>query len=117
MSDEVTNIQHFTGSPDGLKKALVKAGGLVVLDLFADWCGPCKMVGQVLPQIAKKYPSVTFMKVNVDQNQEISEQFNVQSIPQFKFFKDQKEDKPLIAVASITGADIGGILNQIELLK
>ena len=117
MSDEVTNIQHFNGSTDGLKKALINAGGIVVLDLFADWCGPCKMVGQVLPQIAKKYPNVTFMKVNVDQNPEISEKFNIQSIPQFKFFKDQKEDKPLEPVASITGANIGGILNQIEMLQ
>ena len=116
MAENVPNLTHFSGKPDALKKAIVKAGGVVVLDMFADWCGPCKMIGSVLPQVAKKYPQVTFMKINVDENQEVSDKFNVQSIPQFKFFKDQKEDQPLEPVASITGADLGGIINNIETL-
>lgn len=117
MSEAISNISHFKGNTKTLKDAVVKAGGLVVLDMFADWCGPCKMVGSVLPQIAKKYPKVSFIKINVDQNQEIANHFNVESIPQFKFFKDLKNDQPLEPIASITGADVGGVLNQIELLK
>ena len=55
--------------------------GTVVIDLYADWCGPCKMLSPVLDALEAEYPDVKFCKVNVDDERELAMKFNVQSIP------------------------------------
>ena len=53
----------------------------VFVDFYADWCGPCKMVGPVLEEISKDYTDIKFVKVNVDDNPEIAQQYGIMSIP------------------------------------
>ncbi len=60
---------------------------LVVVDFFADWCGPCKMLSPVLEELKAENPEVDFYKINVDDNPQLSEQFGVSSIPNVVFFK------------------------------
>ena len=62
--------------------------GLVVIDLYADWCGPCKMLAPVLEEIEKETPDVKFCKVNVDEEPNIARIFKVESIPFVALVKD-----------------------------
>ena len=57
------------------------AKGTVVVDFYADWCGPCKMLGPVMEEVAKEYPDITFVKVNCDEEEELAAQFSIMSIP------------------------------------
>ena len=60
----------------------------VLVDFFATWCGPCKMVGPVLEEISKDYADIKFVKVNVDDNPEIAQQYGIMSIPTMIGFKN-----------------------------
>ncbi|PIR47533.1 thioredoxin [Candidatus Uhrbacteria bacterium CG10_big_fil_rev_8_21_14_0_10_50_16] len=66
---------------------VTNAEGVVVVDFWAPWCGPCKMMSPVVEELAEEMGNVTIAKVNVDENQEVSMQFNVLSIPTFIIFK------------------------------
>ena len=59
----------------------------VVVDFYADWCGPCKMLSPILEQLEKDNDDVEFFKINIDENQDIAEQYEVMSIPNVGFFK------------------------------
>ena len=63
----------------------------VFVDFYADWCGPCKMVGPVLEEISKDYTDIKFVKVNVDDNPEIAQQYGIMSIPTMIGFKNGKK--------------------------
>ncbi len=60
----------------------------VLVDLWADWCGPCKMLGPVLEQVAQQVDDVQIVKVNVDTEPAIAEKYNVMSIPTLLLFKN-----------------------------
>lgn len=53
----------------------------VLLDFYADWCGPCRMVGPIIEEIAEENPQYLVGKINVDEQQELAQQFSVMSIP------------------------------------
>jgi thioredoxin 1 len=64
----------------------------VLVDFWAEWCGPCRMVGPIVEQLAQSLEGkVKVFKLNVDQNQEIAMKYNVQSIPTLVIFKNGKE--------------------------
>ena len=65
-----------------------KAEGLVVIDLYADWCGPCKMLAPVIEELEREYPDVKFGKINVDNEPELTALFKVQSIPYIALVKN-----------------------------
>ncbi|MEW6042969.1 MAG: thioredoxin [Thermoproteota archaeon] len=64
------------------------AKGLVLVDFWAEWCGPCRLMHPVFERMAKKYRHIRFARVNVDLNQDIAMRFGVQAIPTFIMFKD-----------------------------
>jgi thioredoxin 1 len=67
-------------------------GDNVVIDFFADWCGPCKMVAPEFEKASEELKDkVKFAKVNVDGNQSLAERFQVMSIPTLIFFKDKEQ--------------------------
>ena len=73
---------------------VMQAKGLVVVDMYADWCGPCKMMAPVMDSLSEDYDDVKFVKINVDNNPDVAAKFGVQSIPNFVFIKDgQKVDQ------------------------
>lgn len=70
---------------------------LVVVDFWAAWCGPCRMIAPVIEQLASEYASkVTFGKLNVDENPEVSNRFGIQSIPALMVFKNGKQVDGLV---------------------
>ena len=72
-----------------------------LVDFWAEWCGPCKSMHPIFESLSKKYPKVKFARVNVDNNQNISMRFAVQSIPTFIMFKSgQIIDKMMGAVGA-----------------
>ena len=73
---------------DNFKTEVEDHKGLVVIDLYADWCGPCRMLAPVLAELESEYTDVKFCKVNVDNDPELAKAFNVQSIPMVAFVKD-----------------------------
>jgi len=68
---------------------LIKGNQPVLVDFYADWCGPCKMMSPVLVQLANKMgDKVKIIKVNVDNNQQAANAFQVQGVPTFILFKN-----------------------------
>ncbi len=60
----------------------------VIVDFYADWCGPCKMISPVLEELSKEHTDVTFIKVNVDQENELAMKYEIMSIPAIFAFKN-----------------------------
>ena len=76
---------------DSFVSSVEKAPGLVLVDFWAVWCGPCQMVAPVLEQLAGEYDGrAKIVKLDVDSNQRTSMKYNVRSIPSILFFKDGK---------------------------
>jgi thioredoxin 1 len=82
------------------KSKVLESKNLVLLDFNADWCGPCQMLKPVLEVVASEKTDVDFYSVNVDQNDELSRQFNVSSVPCLVVFKNGKEIKRSIGMMS-----------------
>lgn len=83
-------------SAEEFKELVVK--GNVVVDFYADWCGPCRMQGPILEEIEKENSNVLVCKVNVDDNPDLADAFQVQSIPMLLVFKDAKIVKKFIGL-------------------
>jgi len=64
---------------------------LVVVDFFATWCGPCKMIAPKVEVMSNEMTDVVFLKVDVDENEEIATEYKVSAMPTFMFFKDGKK--------------------------
>lgn len=64
---------------------------LTLLDFYADWCGPCRMISPVIEEISEIVTDVDFRKVNVEENQHLSNAFQIMSIPTLVLLKDGKE--------------------------
>ncbi|PZP87093.1 MAG: thiol reductase thioredoxin [Azospirillum brasilense] len=78
-------------SDDEFDGTVLGSQGAVLVDFWAEWCGPCKQISPVLDEIAKEFEGkVTVAKVNIDQNPEAPQRFGVRGIPTLILFKDGK---------------------------
>ena len=83
---ETTNIIEIT-SKDQFDEA-VKSWSLTIVDFWAVWCGPCRVLKPLLHKIAGEHPEIQLLTVDVDQNQELAAQYDINSIPAVFFFKN-----------------------------
>ena len=81
------NVIEFTDN--GFESDVIKAGTPVLVDFWAEWCGPCKMIGPIIQEIAGEYEGrIKVGKMNVDNNPVIPPQYGIRSIPSLLIFKD-----------------------------
>ena len=73
------------------KSEVLDQKGIVVVDFFATWCGPCKMIAPIIEELEKEMTNIKFVKLDVDENPEISNKYQIQSIPTLKVFKDGQD--------------------------
>jgi|SRR5690554_442839 len=84
MSDKIVHITDASFEQD-----VLKADGPVLVDFWAEWCGPCKMIAPVLDELAEEYAGrLTITKLNIDSNTETAPRFGVRGIPTLILFKD-----------------------------
>ena len=84
-----SNISHLNDTD--FAEQVEQGQGLMLVDFWAEWCGPCRAIAPILEQLATSYAGkVRIVKVDVDANQKTTMKFNVRSIPALLFFKDGK---------------------------
>ena len=106
MSEVIINKSNF-------ENKVINADKPVLLDFYADWCGPCKMLSPVLSEIADEYADVIRVaKVNVDDEPELAMKFKVSSIPMLVLFKNGR-----IISTSVGYRPKDEILNELKLYK
>lgn len=82
---------------ENFEEEVLKSDKPVLIDFWATWCGPCKMMGPVVEQLAAEYEGrVKVGKVNVDEEMELAQKYQVMSIPTFLLFKDGKVEKQVM---------------------
>lgn len=75
-------------SKENFEAEVMQSDKPVLIDFWASWCGPCQMLGPVLEEIAMEVEDVKFAKVNVDENQELAQEYKVMSIPMLALVKN-----------------------------
>lgn len=85
---------------NNFEEEVLKAEGPVIIDFYADWCGPCKMMSPIIDSIAEETNNAKVGKINVDEAQDLAAMYNVMSIPTIIIFKDGKPYKKFVGVTS-----------------
>ena len=91
-------VQHVDTS--NFEEQVLKSDVRVLVDFYADWCGPCRMVAPVLEEIAGEVPGAKIVKVNVDESPELAMKYGISSIPSLKVFEDGQVVAEQLGMAS-----------------
>lgn len=95
----MTLIKDIT--QENFEQEVLNAQGTVLVDFYAPWCGPCKMIAPVLEQVAQRHQEVKIVKVDTDQAPELMAQFGVRGIPTLLLIKDGEAVDRKVGAASL----------------
>ena len=91
-------MEAATITKENFQAEVLDAQGTVVIDFWAAWCGPCRMLSPILDTVAAEHDEIKVGKVNVDEQQELAARFGVMSIPMLIVFKDGKKVKESVGL-------------------
>lgn len=94
------SILHIT--KENFETEVLNSEGTVLVDFWAEWCMPCRMMMPVVDKIAEEYPEVKVGKINIDEQEELAAQYKVMTIPTLMVFKDGKPVESSIGVQTKT---------------
>ena len=89
-------------------KHALSQSGLLVIDCFATWCGPCKVIAPKVVDLSHSYPSARFYKLDVDELPEVAQELGVRAMPTIYAFRDGEE------VGKVVGANPGALENLVK---
>jgi thioredoxin 1 len=99
---------HNLESKKDFDKALEDKDTLLVLDCFATWCGPCKVIAPQVVKFSKEYPKARFYKIDVDEVPDVAQELGIRAMPTFMFFKNGEK------VGEVVGANPKALQAAIE---
>lgn len=102
------SVKHINSS--NFEEEVIKSEKPVLLDFWASWCGPCRMLSPTIEQLANELDEVKICKVNIDEEEDLARKFGVMSIPTLVYMKEGK-----VVNSSIGLQAKGGILKMMEL--
>lgn len=100
MMKEMLKMSAITITKENFESEVMKSDRPVLLDFWASWCGPCRMVSPVVDEIAGEVTHAKVGKINVDEQPELASRFRVMSIPTLAVFKDGKVVKTTVGAKS-----------------
>ena len=104
------NTMEF--NENSFENDVIKSDKPVLVDFWAEWCGPCKMLTPVIDELAEEYSGKAVIgKVNVDSNPTIASEYGIRSIPSLLFFKEGKVQNQIMG--AVSKADIAEALNKL----
>jgi thioredoxin 1 len=89
------------------ERSEIPSTGKVIVDFFATWCGPCKRIAPFFQELSEKFPTITFLKCDVDEAEEVSSFYGVQSLPTFLLINNGS------IIKTVEGANINELLDSL----
>ena len=105
---------EYKFTKDNFETEVLKSDKLVLIDFYADWCGPCKMVAPILEELSKEYAGKIYIyKVDVDKEPELAKAFGIQSIPTLWFVPMKGE--PQVSMGALSKEQLKGYIDKVLL--
>lgn len=92
----MSKVVHLDNT--NFKQEVLDAKGVVLIDFWAAWCGPCKMIGPILDELSEELDNAKITKVNVDEAQDLAGEYGIRSIPTLIIFKDGEKVDTMIGL-------------------
>lgn len=99
-NEEENNMRILKVSNENFESEVLKSDKTVLIDFYADWCGPCKMLSPIVEQFAKEHSDIKVVKINIDDNQDLAVKYGVVSIPTLIVIKNGEESNRIVGLVS-----------------
>ncbi len=96
---------EITVTRENFESEVQNATKPVLIDFWAPWCAPCRMLGPVVAEVAKDHPEITVAKINIEEEPELADAFGVSSIPTLMLMKNGKVEKAAVGFQPKTGIE------------